>query len=192
MAGGAAVLAGIWPQRSAQAATILSPDKFISYAYDWMNQHAADGIASAWPQAGGWEGWAQVDLASYILKQDSTIDLQRESVDVYASNPDEKESKKPPRPDYVLNLRNVSASQGSQVLVVELKCQSFGNYSNFVKGLEIDASKLEGGLNADFKKMKPQRISLGFFFTKEKTGLPKGYETMLDSKGNHGLCYRKI
>lgn len=110
---------------------------------------------------------------SYILERDSTYDILREQA-VYTN---EKKAA-----DFLLN----SQSRGTQDVIVELKCQSFENYKNFVTGMESDVKKLISELKPAYAGSA--LVVLGFYFT-EQTTIPTFFSKKILSGGEVGICW---
>lgn len=122
-----------------------------------MNSKTHD-LNTCWTTKGGWEGWAQCDLAIMLLNKNHTYEVERETTSVYTRGD---------RPDFVIN----NSRSGNERMVVELKCESYHNYENFIKGLEVDLAQLaQKNFVGDYKNAT--RLSLGLFTTPNK---PAGY-----------------
>ncbi|MGF6307864.1 hypothetical protein ABIB82_001905 [Bradyrhizobium sp. i1.8.4] len=131
----------------------LSADQFIGLVKAWRASKTRE-LNTCWTTKGGWEGWAQCDLAIMLLFQNSTYEVEREMTSVYAGRD---------RPDFVIN----NSKSGHQRIIVELKCESFNNIDNFVKGLNDDVAQLaQKNLVGDYKNAT--RLSLGLFTTPAK------------------------
>jgi hypothetical protein len=131
----------------------LSTDQFIKLVQSWLGSKTRE-LNTCWTTKGGWEGWAQCDLAIMLLHENSAYEVEREMPSVYGSAN---------QPDFVIN----NGKRGHERIVVELKCESFNNIDNFVKGLNIDVAKLaQKNLAGDYKNAT--RLSLGFFTTPTK------------------------
>ncbi|MCZ8038021.1 MAG: hypothetical protein O9276_07795 [Microcystis sp. LE17-20A] len=154
-------------------ATISYKD-FISYVLEWGEANVK-AIASKWPQKGGWEGWAQAEIYSYILQINNTYDILREQA-VYTS--------KRKAADFLFN----SMTSGAQSVIVELKCQSFENYQNFVPGIEDDVKKLIHELKPAYKGSV--LVVLGIYFTEHtRTQIPDYFNKKVLKNGEVGICW---
>ncbi|APE31377.1 hypothetical protein BOX17_10715 [Halomonas aestuarii] len=153
--------------------TQISTREFLGYVEEWVNG-SYQKIGSMWPQKGGWEKWAQSEIGSFILSQDSTCDLLREQ-GVYVSK--RKDA------DFLLNGMSMTASDK---VVVELKCQSFENYKNFKKGLEEDISKLSRELKPGFSGA--DLLVLGIYFF-QHSDIPPYFDKKVLDNGEVGMCW---
>ena len=150
----------------------LSYQEFLDYVEMWVVENETK-IAKMWPQKGGWEGWAQAEIKSFILGKNSTFDILREQ-HVYTSGGKTA--------DFLLN----DSSPVGKKVVVELKCQSFENYKNFKAGLENDISKL-------IKELKPSYsgaalLVIGIYFT-DHTDVPDYFDKKILGEGEVGICW---
>lgn len=142
----------------------ISTANFVNLVTQWA---AADinNIRMAWPLAGGWEAYAQVGIAGYINANVQDSWIQREA-NVY---PDRS------RADFLVNdpYQNASADE----IVVEMKCESLGNWAGFIEGLRYDTWKLGGEMRMGLNDAK--KISLGIFFSPEseqQLAMLQGYQ----------------
>ncbi|THV02295.1 hypothetical protein K435DRAFT_792650 [Dendrothele bispora CBS 962.96] len=104
----------------------------------WGNDNGAK-LEGAYRLKGGWEGWAQVELA-LVLKQmfetnnpGSTIEVTREDP-VYSGGTQ--------RSDILITTR-----KGAQHFtnMIELKCESIANAANFTRQVSEDCAKVNNG-----------------------------------------------
>ncbi|MFN4176532.1 hypothetical protein [Phenylobacterium sp.] len=155
----------------------LTANDFLGAVFAWANANV-ERIAVVWPLAGGWEAWAQAEIAGYINATQPAAFVEREA-HVYAD----------PglTADFLVN--NPELNDPSDEIVVELKCESFRNWRNFVTGLEIDAYKLNGQMRPDLCGCR--KISLGIFFSPESeerlAELP-GYTITFTNDGAIGIA----
>ena len=150
----------------------LSIDEFLEYVEEWMIANEA-AIAKMWPQAGGWEAWAQAEITAFLLKKNSAYDILREQ-HVF------QKAKK--ACDFLLNGHSAVKDK----VIVELKCQSFGNYKNFTKGLVDDTKKLIKDVKKEYSRSS--LLVVGIYFTKE-TEVPKHFDKKVIGKGEVGVCW---
>jgi hypothetical protein len=107
-------------------------DPVIDLIHRWAKDNMAR-IHRAWGLEGGWEGWAQVELALFLKDQHAPEDflIQRECKGFKDSNDK-------------IDICIVSAVQHS--IFIELKCESFDNGSNFGVNVFDDYCKVENGV----------------------------------------------
>ncbi|MHC4739889.1 MAG: hypothetical protein ACYS9Y_13365 [Planctomycetota bacterium] len=153
----------------------ITYQEFFGYLEEWIAVNESK-IASMWPQKGGWEGWAQAEIKTFIVGKDSTYDILREQ-HVYTSH---RESV-----DFLLN----DSFPVSQKAVIEFKCQSFENYKNFKKGLENDINKLTNELKPSYKGAV--LFSIGIYFT-DHPDIPEYFDKKVLGSGEVGICWAKI
>lgn len=141
----------------------LSPKDFIVLVHRWADANV-NRIRTVWPLKGGWEAWAQGEIAGFINAEVGEVWMDREAY-VY---PDRS------RADFLIN--DPFQNPTENLIVVEMKCESLHNWKHFVQDLKYDAWKLNGemamGLDA------ARKISLGLFFSpdsKEKLAMLHGY-----------------
>ncbi len=150
----------------------MSYNEFIAAVIAWAEANIPK-IATMWPQKGGWEGWAQAEIYNYILGINNTTDILREQA-VYTSQ--RKAA------DFLLNAHN----PGVQNVIVELKCQSFENYKNFVPGIEADVKKLIHELKPGYSGSA--LIVLGIYFTAHSS-IPDYFDKRVLTGGEIGICW---
>ena len=121
-------------------------------------------IDQAYWFAGGWEGWAQVELTlamvqdhGYQYNNSQKNDTEREA-HVFASDGQ--------RADIAL------ANKG-QNYIIELKCESIGQMKDLKKMVQKDVTKIEGGLHADYKPATVWAVGLSYS--------PTGYQALENS-----------
>ena len=89
---------------------ILTVDEFVQVVEQWAKA-SLPAIGRVWPLRGGWEEWAQAEIAAYINAIDPSYSVEREA-DTYGDRR---------RADLLINQ---GASQWAQEwIVVEMKCQ---------------------------------------------------------------------
>jgi hypothetical protein len=150
----------------------LTITNFISYVGQYLSGNIHD-IKSTWTQQGGWEGWLQAEICNYINAKGKYTILREEAV--YASGQ---------KADFLLNAMSPPTHQ----IVAELKCQSLGNWENFVSGLEHDAEKLSGPLKEKYKGARA--LAIGIYFTHDG-GIPEHFKWQ-DLKDEVGICWRVL
>ncbi|KAK3985313.1 hypothetical protein QBC44DRAFT_335285 [Cladorrhinum sp. PSN332] len=109
-------------------------DQLIELVNDWVRSDI-NRIAQAYLQQGGWEGWAQVELALYLRAHAherfktlyEVMQVHREAY-VYADSNN--------RADIVLSL------PGGEQFIIELKCESWGNQKKFGTNMLEDYIKV--------------------------------------------------
>lgn len=155
----------------------LTANDFLGAVFAWANANVGR-IAVVWPLNGGWEAWAQAEIAGYINATNPGAFVERE-VHAYAE----------PglTADFLVN--NPELNDPRDELVVELKCESFRNWKNFVTGLELDVYKLNGQMRTELRGC--QKISLGLFFSpesEERLDELKGYTVTFTDDGSVGIA----
>lgn len=150
----------------------ISVDQFLAAVYDWMSTHV-EAIEANWPQAGGWEAWAQSEIVRYLGHIHPLVIAQREH-NVFADPAQ--------RADFLINAPEHFAEN----IVVEMKCQSLSNAQNFVNGLANDVYKLDHGLDASYSVSR--KLVIGFFFT-DHFKLPPGWVQRIEPTNRIGLCH---
>lgn len=130
----------------------LSPRDFLALVQAWADANV-DRIRNVWPLAGGWEAWAQAEIAAFANADDRLIWIMREPR-VY---PDSS------RADFLVN--DPFQNPATDEIVVEMKCESLRNWGAFVDGLRYDVWKLNGALGMDLAPA--HKIALGIFFSPE-------------------------
>ena len=131
---------------------ILTLDQFLTFVLEWAQQ-SVQNIRRVWPLPGGWEAWAQAEIAAYINEIDASTSIQREAR-VY---PGQK------RADFLLNVG--TTLQLPQQVVVEMKCESLNNRAAFIPGINKDVTKLQNELEVPYNTC--QKLTLGIFFSRE-------------------------
>jgi hypothetical protein len=120
----------------------------------WASDNTAK-IVKHYAQKGGWEGWAQVEIAGVLtehfrdLPQGTTKSVVNREVDVY---PEVKTAKgtSQKRADVVVTMKN-NAGKLVQAVIIELKCEGFHNKDAFVKNVEADVAKVRGIIKDEYK-----------------------------------------
>lgn len=69
---------------------MITTDQFLDLTYKWMCANLQD-IESSWPQAGGWEAWAQVQITSDLKSAFPLLRVEHEGR-VYRENPQQDRS----------------------------------------------------------------------------------------------------
>ncbi|KAF4985960.1 hypothetical protein FDECE_16203 [Fusarium decemcellulare] len=112
---------------------------------EWTKEKA-EMIDFAYNTAGGWEGWAQVELAARLFRDHGAHyglnqqNMVRREEKIYASS-DKKAD--------IALYRNGKPTDGAYIF--ELKYESSGNSGKFQAGLEDDMDKVKTDLKPDFK-----------------------------------------
>lgn len=154
----------------------LTVPNFLQLVHGWANENV-ERIRHVWPLAGGWEAWAQAEIAGYINARHPQTYIVREPM-VYLDDS---------RADFLVNdpAQNVMADE----IVVEMKCESLGNWRAFIGGLRFDTWKLNGQMRMGLDSGK--KISLGIFFspeTQEQLAELTGYEIVYTHDQSIGLA----
>lgn len=142
---------------------IMTDSEFLDFVYKWASGNLAN-LGRVWPLEGGWEAWAQAEIAAYINGVDPTYSVEREAL-AYGDGR---------RADLLLNKG--ASLQSQDWIVVELKCQSIPSARNFVSGLNSDYYKLQ---EVSPTYTKSQKLTLGIFIDggTEQTLNEQGYKT---------------
>lgn len=130
----------------------LSPRDFLALVQGWADANVGR-IRNVWPLAGGWEAWAQAEIAGFVNASAPEVWLMREPR-VYPDNS---------RADFLIN--DPFQNPATDEIVVEMKCESLRNWDAFVDGLRYDAWKLNGALGMDLAPA--HKMVLGIFFSPE-------------------------
>ncbi|MFN7112212.1 MAG: hypothetical protein ACK4M2_11295 [Brevundimonas sp.] len=130
----------------------LSPRDFLDLVQAWAGANVPR-IRNVWPLQGGWEAWAQAEIAAFVNADDRPTWIMRES----RAYPDNS------RADFLVN--DPFQNEATDEIVVEMKCESLGNWDAFVDGLRYDVYKLQGDLGMGLNPA--QRMVLGIFFSPE-------------------------
>lgn len=128
----------------------LSPRDFLALVQAWADANV-DRIRAVWPLPGGWEAWAQAEIAAVVNADDRPTWIMREPR-VYPDNC---------RADFLVNDPFLNTPEDE--IVVEMKCESLRNWNAFVDGLRYDVWKLNGALGMDLAPA--YKMSLGLFFS---------------------------
>ena len=154
-----------------------------------------DRIVRAYTQKGGWEGWAQVEIATELYRErdmaygdakDSllatTTKVLRE-VAVYPPTITKKGGISQKRADIVVEF---GAPSRREFVIIELKCEGFYNKDAFVQAVKEDVDKVNGDIEHDFK---PARVwALGFSTSQEVYNEMLGWR----SKADHAILYPAV
>lgn len=130
----------------------LSPRDFLALVQGWADANV-DRISAVWPLSGGWEAWAQAEIAAFINAAAPDAWIQREPR-VYPDNT---------RADFLVN--DPFQNPATDEIVVEMKCESLRNWDAFVDGLRYDVYKLQGNLGMGLNPA--HRMVLGLFCSQE-------------------------
>ncbi|WP_333895672.1 hypothetical protein [Brevundimonas aurantiaca] len=130
----------------------LSPRDFLALVQGWADANV-NRIRTVWPLNGGWEAWAQAEIAGFINASAPDAWVMREPR-VYPDNS---------RADFLIN--NPFQNPAENEIVVEMKCESLRNWDAFVDGLRYDVWKLNGALGMDLAPA--YKVALGLFFSPE-------------------------
>ncbi len=151
----------------------ITTEQFLDFTYDWMCANLS-GIESSWPQKGGWEGSAQVQIANDLMSALPLLRVERE------------------RPVYIEPRNTVDlvvndpADGAENLLLVEMKCQSLHNAADFVGGLAHDVYRLDHELAEPYRPA--HRLVIGFYFT-DHFALPAGWTERPHPGNRIGLCH---
>jgi len=104
----------------------------------------ASEIEAAYALKGGWEGWAQVELAIYLKGKCKGCTIEREMA-VYAHN-----SKL--LADLVITPAAGQAMDLDNTAIIELKCRNV-RHQDFVQKVETDLAKIDNELVAPYDKV---------------------------------------
>lgn len=113
---------------------ILSLDNFVTYLAQWceLKTNTLYPPFGSYPLLkGGWEAWMQADFAAYLISVNNTYDVLREQY-IYGGQQ---------RVDWLVN--STLTPDTHQMLAVELKCESLGQYVAFVGDVKDDIAKLK-------------------------------------------------
>jgi hypothetical protein len=109
-------------------------------------EEKSDMIQFAYNTKGGWEGWAQVELAARLYKDhgykygpNQQSKIVRE-VPIYTSSNRSAAD--------IAIYKNGDPAQGA--LIFELKCESYKSTDKFKKNVLLDWEKVTGGLKPEF------------------------------------------
>ncbi|WP_372784960.1 hypothetical protein [Phenylobacterium sp.] len=130
----------------------LTVQHFRDQVIGWVHENT-DRIRVVWPLAGGWEAWAQAEIAGHINRHVAEAFIDREPP-VYLDGS---------RADLLIN--NPFQNDASELIVVEMKCESLRNWRAFVDGLRYDAWKLQGAMRMGLGASK--KMVIGLFFSPE-------------------------
>ncbi|KAK0729465.1 hypothetical protein B0H67DRAFT_558879 [Lasiosphaeris hirsuta] len=112
----------------------LVNDPCIQFIKNWI-EHNIDRVECAYNLKGGWEGWAQVELAAAMRDQYQAYQprVEREMEIQPASHQ---------RCDIVFRIAQQPGILKSGCSFIELKCESVRNAAEFVRGMEEDRDKI--------------------------------------------------
>ncbi len=131
-------------------------------------------IIKAYTQKGGWEGWAQVEIATALsdyrrasfaragdaLRAALTRTLREEPV--YPSTLTAKGGTSQKRADIVVE---VGGPESREFVIIELKCEGANNSAAFVAATNDDIAKVQGEIREEYK---PARVwALAFSASEE-------------------------
>lgn len=154
----------------------LNVNDFVALVTEWANANV-DRIGTVWPLDGGWEAWAQAEIAGYINARAPDTWLRRE-VRVYSNGG---------RCDFLVN--DPFTNDNRDEIVVEMKCESLNNWAAFVDGLRADTYKLSDPY-MDYRT--GSKISFGIFVTTEseqQLAMLQGYTLSYTNDGQIGLAF---
>ena len=151
-----------------------------------------DRIVRAYTQKGGWEGWAQVEIATELHRaRDMAYENARDSllattttvlreVAVYPPTNTKNGGISQKRADIVVEF---GAPSRREFVIIELKCEGFYNKDAFVQAVKEDVDKVHGDIEHDFK---PARVwALGFSTSQEVYNEMLGWRP----KADHAILY---
>lgn len=154
----------------------LTVNDFTALVTEWANANV-DRIGMVWPLDGGWEAWAQAEIAGYINARAPETWVRRE-VRVYSNGG---------RCDFLVN--DPFTNDNTDEIVVEMKCESLNNWAAFVDGLRADTYKLADPY-MDYRT--GSKISFGIFFSNESEAqleMLAGYTISYTDDGQVGLAF---
>lgn len=155
----------------------ISTANFMDLVTQWASANV-NRIRLVWPLAGGWEAWAQAEIAGHINANVQDAWIEREAY-VY---PDRA------RADFLVN--NPFENPSSDEIVVEMKCESLRNWAGFIDGLRYDTWKLNGPMRLGLGGAR--KISLGLFFSpesEEQLAMLTGYEIRYTPHREIGIAF---
>jgi hypothetical protein len=106
-------------------------------------------IVKHYAQKGGWEGWAQCEIAAVLTDhfraiQGSTKSVVEREVPVYPAVGNSRQ-----RADVVVQMQ--SNGKLVQAVIIELKCEGYHNADAFVTNVEADVKKVGGIVKDEYK-----------------------------------------
>lgn len=125
---------------------------------------------------GGWEVWVQCELAAYLLRQESRLEVQRESY-VYGGRK---------RADLLLN----GDHPVGQRVIVEIKVMRASEFEKaaFTQDVQDDVAKLRNGLKDQHKGA--QLLVMGLYFD-ANAPVPADFATEVVTT-DVGLCWKDM
>lgn len=121
--------------------TLIESNPIVAGIRDWATQNAWK-LAEAYKMKGGWEGWAQVEIAISVTRQHGfnygkiRTDTTREAR-VYEGTDK--------RSDILLATYEENRAYPKWTNMIELKCEGYYNKDRFVAAVEDDFKKLQSG-----------------------------------------------
>jgi hypothetical protein len=156
-----------------EESNIMSWKEFLDLIIAWATTNEQE-IKIMWPQKGGWEEWAKPTIFKYVTNQYPAVNLLREQP--VFNNP-RKDA------DFLLN----DDRQVGEKVIVEVKAQSFNNYTNFTTEVKKDIKKLTGEVKPSYAGST--LMVIGFYFTTEKTEIPNYFSKQVIGSGEIGICW---
>ena len=124
------------------------PDLRIDETIRNWAQDNVDKISRAYALKGGWEGWAQVEIA--LLLEDHLAHLGRGlNIESMTASREVAVYQNPRQfADLVIGVHHGRAQDH---IIVELKCESQFNATNFITGIMNDLAKIEDGIKPEYQ-----------------------------------------
>jgi hypothetical protein len=152
---------------------IMTWKEFLDLIIAWATANEKH-IKVMWPQKGGWEEWAKPEIFKYVTDRHPAVSLLREQ-SVFNNSRMEA--------DFLLN----DDKQVGQKVIVEMKAQSFNNFTNFTTEVKKDIKKLIGEIKPAYDGST--LMVIGFYFTTEKTQIPGYFSKQVIGNGEIGICW---
>lgn len=149
----------------------------IDRVWYWINKsdpNVTFKIAAAYNQKGGWEGWAQVEIAYLVQQKYPEVTIDRE-VNVYIGTKKEN--------DFVITDKN-DASKPKQV--IELKCErGTQTATQFRQSFSDDIAKIDNfPIGATYKPAKSYAVAISC--------TPASYKLLFETEWPQGIKVTRI
>ncbi|CAM1503614.1 Fc.00g012050.m01.CDS01 [Cosmosporella sp. VM-42] len=122
------------------------------------NEENAERISFAYDTAGGWEGWAQVEIAHQLQRDQGYRFASNEHSTILREQPIYQSSERQ-KADIGI-YRNGDPSKGA--FLFELKCESSGNSAAFAREVLKDQEKVNAGLKSTHRPATIWVIGLSY------------------------------
>ncbi|KAJ3992277.1 hypothetical protein F5050DRAFT_960625 [Lentinula boryana] len=133
--------------------SVVDKNPMMESIVEWANLNGTR-LEKAYNQKGGWEGWAQVELASYleqVFGGEGVATVTRED-NVYNGNDQ--------RSDLLITTQKPNGTSFTNMF--ELKCESSANSGNFRTKVRADCTKIANGVwNANYAPCEAWIIAIG-------------------------------